>query len=170
VLISTWNAKGKEEVEEKFGVIWKYYLMLLLPAAVGLIAISDSLYGIILDEGYAEGSIIIKIAGIGFIFMGINDLLYKVWQLKEKTKNILLMMVVSVVVNIGLNLLLMPQFGYQVSIWTTLAAYLSATVLTMRLLRKEIKIKMDRTELVRIFAGLGLMYVFLTVSSGFIHN
>ena len=123
---------------------------------MGLICISDKLYHLgILNSKYQSGRNIIIFICIGMFFNGLNSIFNKLWQLNEKTKNILYVMIASVIINIALNLIFVPKFGITIAAITTLISYIFSVIITYCLVRKEIKIKFDFKSLVKsIFATI----------------
>lgn len=168
-LIITWN-KNPNQIGNVLSKTFRYLMIILIPACVGLIGISKNIYGTILDIAYVDGVGVIIISSLGFLFMSINNLLYKVWQLKEKTYYILSIMVLSVTLNIALNIFLMPIFSYQIAAYTTLAAYFVATLITYTLLEKEYRIGIGTLSLLKILISSGIMYIFLAIFNPYIKN
>ena len=156
MLITAWKKNGKEDVENKIKEVLRYFFILILPAVMGLICISDKLYHLgILNSKYQSGRNIIIFICIGMFFNGLNSIFNKLWQLNEKTKNILYVMIASVIINIALNLIFVPKFGITIAAITTLISYIFSVIITYCLVRKEIKIKFDFKSLVKsIFATI----------------
>lgn len=160
-LIRVWKDEGKKAVETKITDVLHYYLLITIPAIIGLSLVSKNLYYGIIDSKYLSGQNIIIIVSIGMGFNGLNSILNKVWQLNEKTKNIFYIMVVSVIINIILNVVLIPKFGIVVASITTLVSYLISTVITYYFANKEFKILFN-------LIGLGKTLVCTIVMSIFI--
>ena len=164
-LITTWNESGKNEAEKKVEEVLKYYFFITIPAILGLIFISDKLYGTILDPMYKSGKNILIIVSIGMLFNGLCNILNKIWQLNEKTKNIFYIMIVSSIVNVVLNLMLLPIYGIDIAALATLISYLIANIITYLLVRKEFKIIINYKSLIITILSCIPMCIFLFINS-----
>ena len=149
ILITVWKKQGKEAVEIKTKEVLKYFFILVLPATFGLIIISNKLFGTIIDSSYAQGSKVIILVSLGMLFNGLNSILNKIWQLDEKTKNIFYIMLISVVINIILNIIFIPKFGIVAAAYTTLISYIISVIITYIKVSKNFKIMIDIFSLLK---------------------
>ena len=154
-MIKCWNEKGKEATCNMMQSVFNYFFMFSIPAFVGISLLSNQFYGTIIDLKYKEAASVIAISSIGFVFMGINNTLYKLWQLEEKTKMVLYLTIFSVVINLTTNIVFIPQYGYTAAAVTTVVSYVLVTVATTLLLRKRFPISLDMKSLAKqIIASL----------------
>lgn len=165
MLIRDWNKGGKKVIEDKFKTIVKYYNLIILPAVVGLILISDKLYLGIIDPKYASGKLVIIIISIGTFINGLNSILNKIWQLNEKTKNILYILIASVIINLVLNIILIPSMGINAAALTTLISYVFSIVVTYVFVRKEMIIKFDVKSFGKTIISCFVMSVFILIAN-----
>ena len=119
------------------------YFLLMLPAVVGLISVRKLLFGTIISAEYADGDIVIALIAISTFFYGCNQMLYKLWQVRENTSAVLLFNVVSVFANIVLNFLLVPRFGAVMAAVTTLLSNMIITLILFIRARIVHKYKVD---------------------------
>ena len=148
-MIKCWNEKGKEGVCQMVRGVLNYLFMFSIPAVVGISLLSNQFYGTIIDVQYKDAAIVIVISSVGFIFMGVNGTLYKMWQLEEKTKAVLYLTIFSVALNLTTNIIFIPRFGYVAAAATTVVSYVVVTILTAVLLRKRFSISLDMKQLVK---------------------
>lgn len=160
-LISIWNKHGEQKTISKLEEILRYYFILIIPAIIGLISISDKLYITILDPSYSIGKNIIIITSIGMLFNGLCNILNKVWQLNKSTKNIFYIMFFSAVINILLNILLLPKFGINVAAYTTLISYFTGNIVTYILIRNKFKLRIDYKSILISFISCIPMSVYI---------
>lgn len=170
ILIKAWNNGGKEAIKSKLTECLKYYFMLTLPAIIGIALIVDKIYLGLIDSQYMSGKYIIIIISISCFFNGINNILNKIWQLNEKTKNIFYIMTISVIINILLNFLLIPRYGMIAASITTLVSYFFTTFVTYFFVRKEIHIQLDYISLFKILFACMVMSIFLIIFNNVVHN
>ena len=160
-LIRSWENNGKSGAEIAIKSNFEYLFMLTLPAVVGLSLLSKQFYGTLIDVQYKEAAVVIPITSIGFFFMGINNVLYKLWQLEEKTTKVLYLTIASVAFNIIANMIFIPLYGYTAAAIATTASYILTTVIAVISLYKKYKLRLDFIFLVRLFVSLIVISTFL---------
>lgn len=170
ILIKLWKTKGKKSVADKLTKFTKYYCLLVIPSVIGIISISNNLYGTVIDEKYIGGSEVIAPISIGMFFNGLTAIYNKVWQLNEKTKNILKIMLISLILNIALNLIFIPLFGFIAAAYTTLFSYIISFTITYTLSKREISIKVDIIGFLKTITATVLMYILIIILNTFIGN
>ena len=171
MLIKVWNKYGKERTEEKISEIFRYYFIAILPAVIGMITICDKIYLVgLLDEKYATGKLVIIYTCLGMFFNGFNSLLNKIWQISENTKNIFYIMLISVFVNIILNILLIPKMGIVGAAIATLVSYLISNVITYIAVSKHFRIIIDMKSLTKSFICCIIMLIYLKINLININN
>lgn len=163
MMIKCWNEKGKEETCNMMRSVFNYLFMFSVPAFVGVSLLANQFYGTIIDSDYKEAAAVIAISSIGFIFMGINNTLYKLWQLEEKTKVVLYLTILSVVINITTNLFFIPKFGYIAAAITTVVSYVFVTIITTVLLRRRFPISLDFKSFIKQIIASTVMGGFIIV-------
>lgn len=161
MLIRVWKDRGKDATIDTLQQSLNSYFLLAIPMCVGLTFLSSNLYGTILDVSFKEAYIVIPITCFGFLISGVNNFLYKVWQLEEKTAKVLIVTAIAVAVNIGLNFALIPIYGYIVASITTTVSYLVAFIITFTIVRIKYKIKIDFNRLIQIIFSCAVMSAFL---------
>ena len=169
-LVRKWNAGGREDATDYVNRIINYYCLLMIPALTGVWMIKGCMYGTIIDQSYADGAIVIAVSAIGFFFMGMNNILYKLWQLEEKTKKVFYLMLLSAVLNIGLNFLSIPLWGYKAAALTTLLSYMIIFVIAYVLIRKNFEVHFQVKTLGKSAAAAFVMAVFLSIAEKYMHS
>ena len=170
ILIRRWKEYGKKYVENMIKNIINYYLLLIVPATIGLIGISEKLYNGILDPKYLSGRLTIIIICIGLSINGFTAIINKIWQLNEKTKKILYIMIVSVIVNILLNFIFIPKYGITMAAITTLFSYFLSFIVTIILVRKEFTLKIDYISIMKTFVASIIMGLFIALFNNYVNN
>lgn len=160
-MIKCWNEQGKDGICKMLKGIFNYLFMFSIPAIVGLSLLSEQFYGTIIDLQYKDAAMVIAISSVGFVFMGINGTLYKLWQLEEKTKAVLYLTIFSVIVNLTTNIIFIPKFGYIAAAVTTVFSYVAVTVVTVLLLRKRFHLGLNFKMLLKQVVASIIMGCFL---------
>ena len=169
-MIRVWNDEGEAATQRMITSIFRYLFLFSVPACTGIFLLSRQIYGPILDPAYSEAAIVMSLASVGFVFMGVNNSLFKIWQLKEKTKMVLYLTIASVVFNITSNIVFIPLFGYVAAAGTTIASYLLVTVIAAFMIRREIRIRIDLKSLALQFLAAAVMGAFLFFARDYVSN
>jgi O-antigen/teichoic acid export membrane protein len=102
---------------------------LALVPTVAIVLFGPQLAYLILPVRYVEGFTLIPIVALG----GLCSVVFQIWvrilAYFNKTATISAIAIVCAALNIGLNLWLLPLFGWKVAAWTTAVAYLGMGVL-----------------------------------------
>ena len=144
--------------------------MFAIPACAGIFMLASKFYGTILDSSYSEAYMVMAIASIGFVFMGINNILYKLWQLEEKTNMVLIITIVSVVVNILTNIIFIPLYGYIAAAFTTVVSYVVGTIVSLILVKRRFNISFNFRVILSIIVSSAIMVVYLFLTRNLISN
>ncbi len=123
----------------------KYTTLLLLAiATISLVPVlvAPELMWIIAPAEYAEGVWIIPPLSTSVFFMFLYTLFANVEFYFEKTKFVMVASVLGAIINIGLNLLLMPKLGYLAAGYVTMVCYLLFAVAHYAFMRKVCKDKL----------------------------
>ncbi|WP_270180121.1 flippase [Alkalihalobacillus sp. CinArs1] len=138
--------------------IFKYFLLVLIPCAVGLAAVSDNLASLFIKNDFQQGYIIMPIVTFGFLFLGIRQYFNKSLEIIKRSKEIANISVIAALVNIGLNFVLIPMYGYIGAAYATLIAYVVYFLLsyykTVNL--TTIKISFSKAHVQTIIAALSM--------------
>jgi len=133
-------------------------MWLAFPAATGIALVSQDA-GFILGEGVREGAVtvmpLIALAGV------INGLMtyyvHRGFMLSGKTHKYVWALVLPVILNISLNLVLIPRFGLMGAVWATVLCYVVAIIIATILARQDYPLPLPLRAAVEIAACCALM-------------
>ncbi len=121
--INIWEKEGKKKSQEFVSRLTRYYLIICLPAVVGLSVLAKPLIGILTAQEYHEGYRIIPLVTLGAFFLGLQQRFQAGPLFYKRTHFIMFSIIASGLLNLGLNFLLIPVYGYVVAAITTLVSY-----------------------------------------------
>jgi len=121
--MSIWERQGENEIKKFVCEQTRYYLIFCLPAVVGLSVLAKPIIEIFTTQKYYEGYRIIPLVALGCFFLGLQHRFQWGFSLHKKTGFISVAIVVSGLLNLFLNFLLIPQYGYMLAAITTLISY-----------------------------------------------
>ena len=129
------TALEKEGLETSKEIMRNYGALLLfiaLPAATGMALVASDV-GFILGEGVRDGAVkIMPLIAFAGVFNGlISYYANRAFMLSGKTTMFVWAMVPPVILNIGLNFLLIPLYGLMGAVYATVAAYALGLLIAM---------------------------------------
>lgn len=123
VVVSTFENKGETETQILFRKLLSVYFIVLTPVVFGIAALSMDIVNIVLGEQFQQTFVILPWVAAGVFFFGLSQLTNTPFQLKEKPHLLIYLIFPSAILNIILNLFMIPQFGILGAAYATLIAY-----------------------------------------------
>mgnify|MGYP001468335424 CR=1 FL=1 len=149
-----------DEVKTHLSYGLKYFLALSIPYTVATFAISDNvLLALTTAEIADRGSPIIPVVALAHLFLGIYNLLTYILLLTKKTKKIAILWTLSLPLNLGLNILIVPSFGIFGAALTTLIAYFIAMCGVIYFALKELQFNSNWDFIIKSILASTLMFV-----------
>jgi O-antigen/teichoic acid export membrane protein len=121
--MNIWEREGKEKSQEFVTKVTRYYLLLCLPAVVGLSVVAKPAIGVLAAPEYHLGYRIVAVVVFGAFFLGLQQMFQLGLIFYKKTGHVMIAVVISGLLNLGLNFWLVPQYGYMAAAVTTLVSY-----------------------------------------------
>ncbi|MCX6722979.1 MAG: polysaccharide biosynthesis C-terminal domain-containing protein [Candidatus Staskawiczbacteria bacterium] len=120
-----WENKGVEESKEFMNKVTRYYLIIALPAAMGLSILAKTITYILVAPQYYAGYIIIPLVAFGAFFVGLAHRFTTGLAYHKRTGLLMFCYLGSIILNAFLNLIFIPKYGYMAAAFSTFIAYLS---------------------------------------------
>ncbi len=142
-VISLLYVKRKlSEFENVFNTMFRWILAItILPTLLFVIFPKQILY-IFFGESYAAGKAALAILSICFFISNFSDMPRDILLLVKKTKTIFFVNFIGVILNIILNVILIPIYGINGAAFSTGFSFVLITLLYYLLIYKEMPIKM----------------------------
>ncbi len=122
----------------------KFFIALAIPIAVGLSLLSYILIDVLsTSQIAANGYFVTPFVTLGATLSGISGIILNIVILKKKTKIIGIIWILAAILNVILNLALIPKYGLIAAAADTLAAYALAFIISMVYSLKYFKIDFD---------------------------
>ena len=152
--------KGKQETKNFFAKTFRYYLLVMLPVVFGFIAVGPNLLAFLASSKYAEASVILPYVIIGQLVHASAIILNSGLYIEKKTHLVSILTLAACLVNIALNLLLIPLFGIVGSAQATLISFIFHTGIITYYAFKEFSFKID-VKNISIYLLASIMMFFL---------
>jgi O-antigen/teichoic acid export membrane protein len=109
---------------EDIASLARKYSFIVILVAVLLITFSKEILFVAADKSYHEALRVITVVVFSYFFLFLYTLYVNYAFYFKKTKSISIITITAGLVNIILNYLLIPIYGYEMAAWTTLFSYL----------------------------------------------
>jgi len=156
VVMQLWAAgRDRPAIEELLARVTRYLLLLVVPVCIILAALNEELLGLVLGRGYRLEGWVVQVVVAGAFVGGLANYAHKGLEIAERTGVMLAVAAATAVLNLGLNLLLIPRFGVPAAAVVTFASYLLYAVVVYLFSRRYARIRVALATLLRVaFAGL----------------
>ena len=163
-ILRTWAEKDKIGTAALISEAVRFYLLLSIPAVVGVAATSEVISTALFEANYVEGNRVMFWVALGQMFLGLTEYSIKPWELTANTKAIFMRSLAGGAVNVILNLIFVKLFGsYMVAAVTTFIGFFVYFLLARFGTGSELKWHIPFKSLFRILISAGAMYLVITV-------
>ncbi len=123
MVINTWESQGREATEKAVATITRIFLIFCLPASAGLSVLARPFVALLTTEAYQEGYRIVGLVAFSGFAWGLSQIASRGLLIGKDTHRISINQIVAFSINLGLNLVLVPRFGFVAAGITTLVGY-----------------------------------------------
>ncbi len=116
--------------------VTKYYTGLFAVLSLGIMLLAPELLLIMGGRSYLEARYVMPPVAMGCVCQFLYTLYVNVEQYKKKTVGMAFVSVGAAALNVGLNAIFIPKYGYNAAAYTTLAGYLFLLIAHMILVHK----------------------------------
>ena len=123
IAFDIWEKRGIKASQEFMSKLTRYYLIIGLPAAVGLGLLAEPIVHILVAPQYYPGYRIIPLVASGAFLVGVAHRFTIGLSYHKRTDLLMFCYLGSVVLNIVLNFIYIPKYGYMAAAGTTFVSY-----------------------------------------------
>lgn len=167
-ILKAWNDGDKQATLGIISQAVRHYLLFAVPAIVGVCVLAESVSKLLLEPAYVEGYVVMKWVAIGMTFLGLTEYSNKYWELEVNTKVIFKHSLISGIINIALNIILVPLYGYKIAAVTTAFGFLVYFILSFMGSRKQFKWILTANNYIRIISSAVIMGIILKLLLNFV--
>jgi O-antigen/teichoic acid export membrane protein len=131
ILMRLWEEQGREATEEAMTSIARFYFILVTPAMVGLSVLAAPVVQLLAEEAYYEGYKAVWLVAVSRMVFGIGQIGSVGILMANRTRLYARNQFISVGVNLTLNLLLVPPYGFMGAAASACIAFIFQTGLQM---------------------------------------
>ncbi|MBI2658415.1 flippase [Candidatus Woesearchaeota archaeon] len=118
-----WNKGLKKEIEEGLRLLYRYSMIIMLPASFLILAFSKFILELFYGADYSSGSAALQVLAVGMIFYSVHKLNNNVFLGMGKPQINTKVTIIGAIANIILNFLLIPPFGFLGASIATMSAF-----------------------------------------------
>jgi O-antigen/teichoic acid export membrane protein len=174
----SFDKKKIDEVRTYLSYSLKYFLLLSIPSVFGLSILSKSLLiNLTTTDFIVEGVFIIPLVAISIVYFGAARIFGTVLLFYKQSKLFASIFGIAAILNLGLNMIFVPQFGIIGAAITTFIAYYLLAIIFWYISYKKIKFKIQLDFIFKsIFASIvpsliiwfftppGLIEIFISIT------
>lgn len=127
-LMQVWH-ENKDSYSLKVKSFTRYYYLAFIPLIFIVDTLLDFMFGVVLNKEYIDGRTFTLVVLFAMFFDGLINLANRGFAVHKKTVYLRNVAFGAVAINLTLNVILMPVFGYKTAAYTTLAAYFAYVLL-----------------------------------------
>lgn len=169
IIIDAWQENGNEIATKIITNASRYYLLIAVPMFFGVTILSQKIM-ILLGESYYEGYGILPLISLGVLFSGLCLYSNKGLELYKKTNILLSLIAVIGLLNIGMNILFVPRYGYYGAGIATCLSYIIYFILSLVITRKYLIWVAPFSSLVNIIISCFVMSISLFNINAYFEN
>jgi len=165
VLVSYYEENKIEKVKLYLKYSLKYFLLIAIPSAFGLSVLSKPILLILTTPEIAlNGYLVTPFVTLSALLFGIYGIIVNLLVLKKKTRITGIIWIIAAILNLSLNILLVPYFGILGAAGVTLLAYSIAFILTLYYTLKYFDFDFDfKFMLKSVFASILMSVIIIMI-------
>lgn len=171
VLSKYYDEDNLESVKTVLSYSTKYFLALAIPSVVGLSLLSKPLLTILSTPEIAEqGYLVTPFLALGGLLFGLYAVVTQILVLEKKTSITGTIWILAAVLNLGLNVIFVPQIGIVGAAVTTLVAFSLAFVLSMYYSFKCLIFPVDVLFILKCICASTIMGTIIVISGSWMSS
>jgi O-antigen/teichoic acid export membrane protein len=139
MMFRAWSRGDKRQAVAFFESALGLFFIATLPVVGILVGFSKEIVGVLLPEAYSSSAAALAWIGVGGFFLVLSTFGNRIWELNMGTRTLMLISFVPVVVNVGLNIWLIPLFGLLAAAINTAITYIVYSACVLYLARRLLK-------------------------------
>lgn len=154
-----WEKEGVKTSQEFVRSVTRYYLIIALPAVVGLSMLAKPAVTVLAAPAYYEGYRIVPLVAFGAFLAGFEGRFGAGLDFYKRTDLVMFYYLLAALLNLGLNFIFIPKYGYLGAAATTLASYAFLLVSSLIVSRRFFTWEFPFKTLAKVCAASVIMAV-----------
>jgi O-antigen/teichoic acid export membrane protein len=163
LFILIWEKEGKEKTQNFLSSVLRIYFMISIPIIFAVSFIGRDLLILIASKKFEVGYTILPLLIIGYVIHKANFLYAAGLFLLKKTGTLFIIYMSSTIINIVLNILLIPIWGLYGAASATLSAFIFEVILLVSISFRKVSLKLPVYNLIK-YAAISIVMIFAMLS------
>ena len=159
IIMQTFENKGEAATSQTLHTFIKVYLVILIPAALGTIAIGEDIIRIVLGTDYYSCNVVLPWVVGGVFCFGLSQYIGMPLQLKEKPVYMFILILSAGILNILMNLFMILLWGIVGAAISTFLAYFVYLLFSAWVNNKFIRVMFPWKTLIKSALAAIIMYI-----------
>ncbi len=156
LIVHAWETGHQERIQRVISSFSRYYLITAVPVVMYTIVFSWEIVSVFLGKAFREGHTTIPYILLGSFLWNFAMYGHKGIKLLEKTRVMFVLVAICCIVNVVLNLIIVPRYGYQGAAFTTFVSFALYPIMLYGVTRRYIAWVIPWRSVFHItLAGLG---------------
>jgi O-antigen/teichoic acid export membrane protein len=169
ISVEIYGEEGREKTEEFLKKCLRYLLIAIIPMWFGYVAISKELFIILASRKYSMAADFSPLILLAYFFLAVNTIFNAGFYLRTKTMLTFVIGFSTIILNIGLNLVLLRKMGLMGASISALVSCIVSTILVKVVSNRYIKVKIEIGAILYYIGVSCLMFLVVTqINSGVI--
>ena len=156
--LKIWEAKGEDETRRFMEQALRFYLLVAMAVFAGMVAVGQESLTFLASDKYSKGGVVIPFVVAGFLIDGLVVILGAGIFIRKQNKLLIPVIVAAAVINVLLNIALLPIFGIVGAGAATLICYVLVSGFAWHLGAKRFKVKFPVLDACKFAALATIMY------------
>lgn len=158
VLSQLYDEGRMNEVKTHLSYSLKYFLAIIIPFVSGAAILAEPVLRLFTTSEIAsQGRFIVPLVALAVSFLGMHNIIFHILILAKKTKIMAVIWIVAAMLNLGLNIWVVPRVGIIGAAVTTLIAYSLALGLTTYYAFKEFRFTINWQFIIKSLIASAIM-------------
>lgn len=136
IAVDLWDNRGEEISKVFTSEVTRYYLIFCLPGVIGLSVLAKPVISVLTSPNYWEGYRVVPFVTLSAFLLGLAQRFWVGFGYHKKTHLVMFCTIAPGLLNVGLNFLLIPRYGYMAAAVTTFISYAFLLLLTVIISRR----------------------------------
>ncbi|MBN2104493.1 polysaccharide biosynthesis C-terminal domain-containing protein [bacterium] len=161
IIIDNWQCDGIKKTQHLITEITRIFFLLCVPILVVLIVIPQNMVRVFSTEDFLGSASILPFIAVGIFLYGLTQYVIKGFELRKKSYKIAILALMAGVINIVLNLLLIPKFGIYGAGYSAVLSYTVYFVSAIYFVRNDMAWIPPFRSLINIYIAAVIFGLFL---------
>ncbi len=161
-IVSRYTDLGAEAASEYLSRAFRYVGWLVIGAGFGFVAIGSQAITILASNKYADAGALLPYLVPGIMLGGLDFVFATGLYLQKRNDLWFYVALLAVLLNIGLNVVMIPAFGIKGAAAATLLSYVAQEVAVYFVSNRFVKLRLDIGSLLRATVSAAIMFLIIT--------